>query len=104
MAVLGETPGQSGEEVSNQTQIEKSILSRAIKKLLARGLIERTVDAEDRRRQVLKLSKSGKAIYRQIVPLSLAYEKELLSCFSAAEREQFSKLLDRLYAHAKTLS
>jgi DNA-binding MarR family transcriptional regulator len=70
MAVLGETPGQSGEEVSNKTQIEKSILSRSIKKMLARNLIERTIDTQDRRRQVLKLSDVGKDIYSEIVPLS----------------------------------
>ena len=104
MAVLGEFPGLSGEEVSHKTQIEKSILSRAIKKLLARNLIERTVDEEDRRRQVLDLSKLGLDIYRQIVPLSLAYEAELLSCFNQREQEQLSKFLDRLYEHAKTLA
>lgn len=104
MAVLGEYPGLSGEEVSNKTQIEKSILSRAIQKLLNRHLIERSIDDADRRRHNLVLSPLGGDIYRQIVPLSLAYEKELLGCFSAAERKQFSQLIDRLSAHAQSLS
>lgn len=41
MAVLGEYPGISADEVSNKTQIEKSILSRAISKLLNRNLRNR---------------------------------------------------------------
>ena len=39
MAVLGEYPGISADEVSLKTQIEKSILSRAISKLLQRKLV-----------------------------------------------------------------
>ena len=104
MAVLGEFPGVSGEEVSVKTQIEKSILSRAVQKLLKRHLVERTVDDEDRRRQILKLSTLGMDIYHQIVPISLAYEQQLLACFSKQERKQFSGYIDRLYEHAETVS
>lgn len=104
MAVLGEYPGLSGEEVSQKTEIEKSILSRAIKKLLQRNLIERWVDTLDRRRQLLSLSGLGEEIYEQIVPVSLSYEKQLLACFNEAEKTQFSELVDRLSAHVKSLS
>ena len=41
MAVLGEYPGISADEVSLKTQIEKSILSRAINKLLSRHFVAR---------------------------------------------------------------
>ena len=103
MAVLGEYPGVSGEEVSLKTQIEKSILSRAIQKLLKRNLIERSTDQADRRRQILTLSELGEDIYNQIVPLSLDYEKKLLACFNAKEQALFSSLIDRLYQHAKSV-
>ena len=104
MAVLGEYPGISAEEVSVKTQIEKSILSRAVQKLLKRHLVERSIDNNDRRRQMLTLSKLGKEIYDQIVPLSLDYEKKLLSCFNAKERKEFSAYVDRLYEHAEDMS
>ena len=103
MAVLGEYPEVSGEEVSVKTQIEKSILSRAIQKLLKRHLVERSIDEQDRRRQVLTLSGLGLDIYRQIVPLSLQHEEKILACFNQTERDQFSAYLDRLHEHAKTL-
>lgn len=103
MAVLGEYPGLSGEEVSQKTQIEKSILSRAIKKLLTRNLIARSIDELDRRRQILCLSDLGADIYDQIVPLSLHYERQLLACFSDQERNQISGYIDRLYEHAQKI-
>lgn len=104
MAVLGEFPGLSGEEVSLKTQIEKSMLSRAIQKLLKRNLIERSIDSSDRRKQILTLSSEGKKIYQQVVPMSLQYETELLQCFNSEEQQQFSQLVDRLYKHANKMN
>ena len=36
------------------------------------------------------------------MPVSYAYEQDLLTCFNDAEREQFSELIDRLYQHAES--
>jgi DNA-binding MarR family transcriptional regulator len=101
MAVLGEYPGASADEVSLKIQIEKSIVSRALQKLLARHLVGREVDVADRRRQNLTLSKTGLEIYQQVVPVSYDYEERLQECFSIQERELFDSLIDRLYEHAE---
>lgn len=103
MAVLGEYPDVSADEVSSKTQIEKSMLSRAISKLLSRQLIGRSFDKNDRRRSILRLTKTGLSVYKELVPLSYEYERRLLDCFSDGEREQFSELLDRLYSHTDKL-
>ncbi len=100
MAVLGGYPGSSADEVSAKTQIEKSILSRAISKLLQRNLIEREFDAEDRRRSILTLSDTGIDVYNEVVPISYDYESRFMACFSDEEQAQFRDLLDRLYHHA----
>jgi len=100
MAVLGEYPGASADEVSVKIQIEKSIVSRALQKLLARHLVSREVDDADRRRQNLTLSKTGLEIYQQVVPVSYDYEDRLQECFTKKEREVFDSLIDRLYEHA----
>lgn len=103
MAVLGEYPESSADEVSNKTQIEKSIVSRKLQKLLKRNLVVREVDQADRRRQNLTLTKTGKDVYRQIVPVSYDYEDQLMTCFSNKERELLDDLIDRLNAHAETI-
>ncbi len=103
MAVLGEYPDISADEISAKTQIEKSILSRSVSKLLKRKLIERDMAEDDRRRSVIRLSATGKSVYDEIVPLSYDYERELLKCLSQQEQAQFSALIDQLYEHANSL-
>ncbi|ARN75247.1 MarR family winged helix-turn-helix transcriptional regulator [Oceanicoccus sagamiensis] len=103
MAVLGEYPEASADEVSARTQIEKSILSRAISKLLSRKLITRSFDKDDKRRSILMLTKTGLSVYDEMVPISYKYEQDLLTCFNKQEREVFSQLIDRLYSHAGEL-
>jgi len=103
MAVLGEYPGASADEVSIKIQIEKSIVSRALQKLLARNLVNREVDDSDRRRQNLKLTKTGTDIYQQVVPVSYDYEDKLQECFNEKERIVFNRLVDRLYEHAESI-
>lgn len=104
MAVLGEYPGVSADEVSLKTQIEKSILSRAINKLLQRKLLERDFDPADKRRSMLKLTPTGLSVYDELVPVAYDYEQALLTCFSDNERAQFNELIDRLYEHAGLVS
>jgi len=103
MAVLGEYPGASADEVSIKIQIEKSIVSRSLQKLLKRHLVKREVDKADRRRQNLTLTKTGQDVYRQIIPVSYDYEDQLLKCFNKEERAVFDGFIDRLYAHADTI-
>ena len=50
----------------------------------------------DRRRSVLRLSANGLAVYDQVVPLTLDYERDLLAGFSAEERATLDRLLTRL--------
>ena len=101
MAVLGEYPGISADEISAKTQIEKSILSRAIAKLLKRNFIERSIAADDKRRSVISLSTTGQAVYKEVVPLSYQYENQLLQCMTEEEQALFSELIDRLYQHTE---
>ena len=103
MAVLGEYPGSSADDIGKKTQTEKSIISRALQRLLKRRLVKRQVSATDRRRQHLTLTKVGRDIYSQVVPLSYDYEKRLLDCFTKQEKDNFSKLIDKLHTHAEQI-
>lgn len=103
MAVLGQYPNASADEVSVKIQVEKSIISRALQKLLQRHLVSRQVDADDRRRQNLTLTETGMDVYSQIVPVSYNYEQALLECFDAEEQAIFDSLIDRLNQHAETI-
>jgi DNA-binding MarR family transcriptional regulator len=101
MAVLGEAAGEhergvSGDTVSQRTQVEKSLISRAMKQLIARNLVRRETDVSDARKHCLRLSKTGAEIYRQVVPLSKAYEQELFDCLSDEELSSFKSLIKKV--------
>lgn len=96
MAVLGRYPGLSAGAVARRTAMDKVAVSRAVARLLARGLLARDTHGDDRRRSVLALSSEGRRVHDQVVPLALAYERELLAPLDPAERLTLARLLSRL--------
>lgn len=97
MAVLGRYPELSAGEVAERTAMDKVAVSRALARLLAKGLIERGVASNDKRRSVLRLSTEGWKVYDQVVPLALEHEQRLLSHLGADEREWLARILDTLW-------
>jgi len=96
MAVLGRYGALSGNSVVERTAMDKVRVSRTVAKLVTSGLITRRSDPEDRRRAILDLTPKGVAVYRQIVPLVLATETELLAVLSGEERALFHSLVGKL--------
>lgn len=96
IAVLGRFPGLSAVGVAERSAMDKVAVSRAVARLLERGLLHRETHGDDRRRSVLELSQAGRQVYAEVAPLALAYERELLSPLSEDERVQFSRMLERL--------
>ena len=96
MAVLGQQPGVSADEVCNETEMDKVPVSRAVSKLLDKGLLKRDFSGQDRRRSILHLSEAGYGMYAQIVPMALSYEAELKAALTAEEQSQLEALLDKL--------
>ena len=96
ITILALYPGSSASEVSERTAMDKVAVSRAVARLLERGLLHRETHGDDRRRSVLELSEAGREVYAEVAPLALSYERELLSPLNEEERVQFSRMLERL--------
>ncbi|PJJ97074.1 MarR family transcriptional regulator [Lysobacteraceae bacterium NML03-0222] len=96
IAVLGRYSGLSANQVAERTAMDKVAVSRALARLVERGLIVRSTDDDDRRRSVLALSASGKRIHTQIAPLALEMEHKLLAGFDKEERRLLDRLLGKL--------
>lgn len=100
MMILAEYPDISADEVCRRTKIEKSVVSRAVARLLKRHLINREVDEKDRRRSILRLSETGLSVYDEVMPIARDYEAKLLSDLRAGELETFNDMIDRLMEKA----
>jgi hypothetical protein len=53
---------------------------------------------------VLRLSVAGEAVYREIAPIALRYERSLLESLTAAEITALDSILDKLSARAQSLA
>jgi len=96
IAVLGREAGLSANDVAERTAMDKVAVSRAVARLLDEGLLQRTLHTNDRRRSILQLSRKGRGIYAEIVPLALDYERCLLNALDADERTALDRALRKL--------
>ncbi|MCK0069759.1 MULTISPECIES: MarR family winged helix-turn-helix transcriptional regulator [Kordiimonas] len=98
MAVVGEEPELSAGQVADRTAMDKVAVSRAVNKLIDAGRLERKFSPEDKRRSVLTLSDSGIEIYKQVVPIALNYEADIIEKLSDNEFNTLNSLLMKLEA------
>lgn len=104
IAVLTRHPGISAAEVAGHTRMDAVAVSRAVSRLLRAGRLRRSVSPTDRRRSVLSVSAAGAAVYREVAPLALRFERELLEGLSAAQRAALDRALGTLMERAQALA
>ena len=93
LADVGEA---SQNHLGRLTAMDAATMQGVIKRLIARGLIERRPDPGDRRRLLLTLSAAGRKLAARAEGLGLEISDRTLEPLSAAERETFLRLLRRL--------
>ena len=96
MAVLGQYPCLSADEVCIKTEMDKVGVSRAVIKLLKKKYIKRKFFEKDRRRSILELSKSGYRVYDRIVPIAHEFERQLIQSLSRKDLKNLDTVLDHL--------
>jgi DNA-binding MarR family transcriptional regulator len=90
-------------EIYTRVDMDKSKVSRAAARLEENGLIVKGSNAGDRRLLELRLSPKGKRVYAEIEPLALAFEAQVLSRLTPAERQAFRTCLAKLLQSTATL-
>ena len=86
----------SAQYIAHCTRTHKSTISRAVTALMARQLVERVENEDDRREFQLRMTRKGKALYEELVPRLKRKEHEILSCLSAQERRDFALVLGKI--------
>jgi MarR family transcriptional regulator, lower aerobic nicotinate degradation pathway regulator len=116
-AAQGLTPVQYGalQTVANQPGIDQRTLAGAIgfdtstiasviDRLEARGLLQRTVSAADKRLRLLTLTRDGQQLLAAAVPGMRRAQERILAPLPRAERAQFMRMLRTLVEANNELS
>ena len=96
LAALDEWGPASQADLGRSTGIDRSDVTAALAELESRNLIERTVDPENKRRNVVTLIPAGVEQLHDLDTVVDAVQDELLAPLTATQRRQFITLMSRL--------
>ena len=96
LAVLANRGRLTAGELAERTSLDKVQVSRAIARLKERALVEREVDARDRRAVRLSITAAGEALFREIADVARTWEQELTRALGLSERRTLDRVLQKL--------
>ena len=99
LAALAEFGPASQASLGRRVEMDRSDVTAAVGELAADGLVERTTDAGDRRRNVVTITDAGRARLASLDVILDRVQDELLAPLSARERATLAELLTRLLEH-----
>jgi len=83
-------------DLAGQVGLDASTVSRQIKQLEDKGIVERTVDPADRRASLVQLSDEGRTVMQAAFRRRFERIRAVLEPWSERDRAQLHKLLTRL--------
>ena len=90
-------------DIGTKSLLDKMTISRAVKSLRARSMINAKLAETDGRKRLLSITALGRQIYEDVLPIAQSYEDELLSSITDSERKTLEKTLDKLLQKTKGL-
>ena len=99
LAALAEFGPTSQAALGRHCGIDRSDVVALVNELVGRGLVERTPDPTDRRRNSITITTAGTRQLGRIEATLAEVQDDLLAPLSAAERDRLSRLLRRVLDH-----
>jgi DNA-binding MarR family transcriptional regulator len=99
LTALAESGPTSQADLGRRIGLDRSDVTAAIAELEARGLVDRTPDPADRRRNLVRITDSGTEFLAVMDGEVAAAQDELLAPLSTAERERLLAMLTRIVEH-----
>jgi DNA-binding MarR family transcriptional regulator len=96
LAALAESGPTSQASLGRRAEMDRSDVTAAVGELAADGFVERTANADDRRRNVITITVAGWARLRRLDEVLNGVQDELLAPLSSDERATLVGLLERL--------
>ena len=104
IAVLAEEGAMSPSQLAERTHLERGRVSALITQLTAKKLLQRGAVPGDARRAELNLTDAGRAVYQDLLPLSAAFQREVLGALSAEEQAAFEAMLRKITEAAERIA
>jgi len=96
LAAVEEWGPASQAELGRGTGIDRSDVTAALNELESRGLVERSVDPDNKRRNIVTITEQGVAHLFYLDKVIDGIQEEFLAPLNAAQRRQFVALMTRL--------
>jgi len=80
-------------------RVDRAEVSRAAAALVARRYVKRERDPADARSALFRLTESGRALYREIMPSRVALHERLRTALTPAEETALDAALEKLTLH-----
>jgi DNA-binding MarR family transcriptional regulator len=99
LAALEEFGPASQASLGRRTGMDRSDVVASVNELASRGLVNRSPDPADRRRNIITITQAGAAHLRRLEELLTSVQDELTAPLSPAERHQLIRLLTQILDH-----
>jgi DNA-binding MarR family transcriptional regulator len=100
LRVLWHEDNLSQIEVARRMKVERASLTILLNTVEKAGLITRSVDARDRRKQLISLTRKGQALQNVLIPIGTSVNETALTGFSEREvsilRAMLGRVIDNL--------
>jgi len=93
---LGRYGALTAKDICQRARIHKTKVSRAVSALDQKRLLTRTIVPDDRRQEMLALTKAGERVFDVLSKEAKIFNAALLAEFSEAEQSQMKDLLAKL--------
>lgn len=93
LSVLERTPTMSSSDLARASFVRAQSTSDLVAALTKRGLIQRSIDPDNRRRRLISLTDAGYAFLAEYDPLVAELEDQMLAEFGTEERALFRRFL-----------
>ena len=97
-------PNVDQKTLANTIGLDTSTTGGVIDRLEIRGLLDRNASENDRRVRLLRTTKEGEKVLKDVMPLMMAAQQRILSPLSATDQKAFMKFLTKLVNENNELS
>ena len=96
IATLGNQPPMTCKELGEKTLVTKGTLTGVLERLEAKGILERKLNPEDARSQMIGLTQAGQALFEKVFPAHLNHLDKAFQKLSAKELVEITLSLQLL--------